>query len=240
MSSGKHVAAARPSVVALFLTAVFFCSYAYFESGKGWNQDSRFDLTRALVEQHTVKIDSYRANTGDSAFFQGHFYCDKAPGLSLLATPVWALIRAGARSAGKDPDSTRTARLGLYLAGLVTVALPTALALALLFLEALEMGSSVGGAAFGAVALALSTPLWCYATLFWGHAASGAFLVFAFIAARMLERPHYTARGLWLGFGVGLAAGYEYRGRLQHHANVHGWLPGDLLQSLRAAVANLC
>lgn len=189
MTSGKHVAAARPSLVALFLTGVLFCSYAYFESGKGWNQDSRFDLTRALVEQHSVKIDSYHANTGDSAFFEGHFYSDKAPGLSLLATPVWALIRVGARSARKDPDSTDITRLGLYLAGLVTVALPTALALALLFLEALEMGSSVGGAVFGAVALGLGTPLWCYATLFWGHAASGAFLVFAFVAARVSRGP---------------------------------------------------
>jgi hypothetical protein len=208
VSSGRSVAAARPSRVALFLAAVLLCSYAYFESGEGWNQNSHFDLTRALVEQNTVKIDSYQGNTGDKAFFEGHFYCDKAPGLSLVAAPVWALIRVLARAAGKDPDSTEIIRLGLYSAGLMTVALPTALALALLFLEAIEMGSSVGGAAFGAIALGLSSPLWCYATLFWGHAASGAFLVFAFLAAKALQKRENAALSLWIGFGVGLAAGW--------------------------------
>ncbi len=208
MNSGINTVAARPYRAALFLVAVLVCSYAYFESGSGWNQDSHFDLTRALVEHHTVKIDSYRANTGDIASFGAHFYSNKAPGLSLLAAPVWELIRVLSRARGKDPDSTDVTRLGLYLAGLVTVALPAALALALLFLESIKMGSSVRGAVFGAVALGLSTPLWCYATLFWAHAASGAFLVFAFVAAKALQRPEYTARNQWIGLGVGLAAGW--------------------------------
>ncbi len=196
------------SRLALLLAAVLFCSYAYFFPGWGANQNSRFDLTRALVEEQTVKIDAYHQNTRDKALFGGHYYCDKAPGLSLLAAPVWGLVRVAARTLGKDPSSRRTVRLGLYAAAVVTVALPTALAFALLFLAMLKMGASVDGAAFGAVALGLGTPLWCYATLFWGHAAAGAFLVFAFIAAMALDNLGSPVRALWLGVGVGLAAGW--------------------------------
>jgi hypothetical protein len=208
VNNGKKIASPNASYVALLLALTFFSSYAYFESGSGWNQDSHFDLTRALVEQHTVRIDSYQANTGDKAFFNGHFYCDKAPGLSLLAAPSWALTRVLARAGGKDPNSYEIIRLGRYLAGMVTVAIPTAVALALFFLEALDLGSSLAGATFAVTALGWSTPLWTYATLFWGHAAAGAFLVLAFLAAKALRKREHADRAPWIAFAVGLAAGW--------------------------------
>ncbi len=34
---------------ALLISAVAFISYAYFYQGGGWNQNSRFDLVRAIV-----------------------------------------------------------------------------------------------------------------------------------------------------------------------------------------------
>ncbi|MBV9625487.1 MAG: hypothetical protein JOZ14_16085 [Acidobacteria bacterium] len=222
---------------------MLFCSYAYFDSGGGWNQDSRFGLTRALVEQHTVKIDSFQSNTGDKAFFEGHFYCDKAPGLSLLAAPVWALVRLGVRTIHGDPASPGVIRLGLYAVGITTVALPTALALASLLAFSVEMGASPTGAVFGAVALGLATPLWCYATLFWGHATAGALLVFAFRLAKALDKPGLPTRALIMGLGVGLAAGWatlvEYPaapagGILAAYALVNTWRvqPRTVLQVL--------
>ncbi len=39
---------------ALLIGAVAFASFAYFYGGGGWNQNSRFDLLRAIIEQHTV------------------------------------------------------------------------------------------------------------------------------------------------------------------------------------------
>ena len=71
----------------LALFVLVFGVYAYFYQGGGWNQNSRFDLTRALVEQGTASIDDYQANTGDKARVNGRFYCDKAPGVSFLAVP---------------------------------------------------------------------------------------------------------------------------------------------------------
>ncbi len=190
----------------LLAATVLFLSYAYFYPGFGWNQNTRFDLTRALVEEHTVRIDSFQGNTGDKAFLQGHYYCDKAPGLSFAAVPVWAAVRALMRAEGKDPSSSTAVRWGLYTSTLITVALPTVLALSLLFSSAIEMGASAHAAAFAVLALGLGTPLWCYATLFWGHAAAGAFLVFAFAAARELGSPRCSCP-LWQGLLVGLAGG---------------------------------
>jgi hypothetical protein len=48
--------------------------------------------------------------------------------------------------------------------------------------------------------------MWAYATLFWGHAAAGSFLVFAFAAAFALRKP--TAHPLLLGLVVGGTAGW--------------------------------
>jgi len=72
------------------LFALVFGAYAYFYQAGGWNQNSRFDLTRAIVEQGTVAIDAFHENTGDKAQRGDHWFTDKAPGLSWLAVPAYA------------------------------------------------------------------------------------------------------------------------------------------------------
>jgi hypothetical protein len=73
---------------------VLFLTYAYFSFDPGWNGWSRMDLTRALVEDRTTRIDRFHNNTGDKSYFRGHYYSDKDPGLSLLAVPAYATYRA--------------------------------------------------------------------------------------------------------------------------------------------------
>src|SRR3954451_5315922 len=90
---------------AFLLAAVSFLSFIYFYEGGGWNQNSRFDLLRAIVERHTLQIDAYHQNTQDKAHFQGHYYSDKAPGLVFLAVPFAAAARSGMRIVGTDPAS---------------------------------------------------------------------------------------------------------------------------------------
>ena len=89
---------------ALLLGTVTFLSFIYFHEGGGWNQNSRFDLLRAIVERHTLQIDAYHDNTQDVAHFNGHYYSDKAPGLVFLALPFAKAIRPILRMAGVDPD----------------------------------------------------------------------------------------------------------------------------------------
>ena len=69
-------------------------SYAYFSPATQWNENSRFNLTRSLVERGSLNIDPYHQNTGDKSYREGHYYTDKAPGVSFLGVPGYALIFA--------------------------------------------------------------------------------------------------------------------------------------------------
>src|SRR5438552_18731229 len=128
---------------ALLIFVVTFVSYAYFYEGGGWNQNSRFDLVRAIVEQGTLRIDAYHENTQDKSFYQGHYYSDKAPGLVLLALPAAAIARPLLRATGIDPMSLPGLVAISYLATVFAVALPRALACACLLWIAVRLGDNV-------------------------------------------------------------------------------------------------
>ena len=57
---------------ARFVAFVLFATYAYFASAPSWNESSRFDLTRSIVERGRLDIDPYHHNTGDKSFGRGH------------------------------------------------------------------------------------------------------------------------------------------------------------------------
>ncbi len=205
-SPSEKPALARKAAILLGL--VTFLSFQYFYEGGGWNQNSRFDLLRAIVERHTLQIDAYHQNTGDKAHFGGHYYSDKAPGLVFLAVPFALLARPALQSVGIDPDSARGEIAVSYIASAGAVALPAALAAVCLFFLGLRFAGDLGGAAFGALVMCLGTPLWAYASLFWAHALVGACLLFAFASALRLQRSQ-SARGDWCwALAVGLAAGW--------------------------------
>jgi hypothetical protein len=191
--------------IALLLGALAFFSFTYFYEGGGWNQNSRFDLLRAIVEKHTLQIDAYHENTQDKAHFQGHYYSDKAPGLVFLAIPFAVAARPALRLTGVDPESPRGLIALSYVASAGAVALPTAFAAVCLFFLGLRLGASSMGAAFAAFVMCLGTPIWAYASLFWAHALGGACLVVAFAAALKLsnEGPDF----FW-AFVVGITAGW--------------------------------
>jgi len=193
---------------AFLLGSVCFLSFIYFYEGGGWNQNSRFDLLRAIVERHTLEIDAYHENTGDKAYFQGHYYSDKAPGLVFLAVPFALAARPALRIAGVDPGSPRGELALSYVMTACAVALPTALAGVCLFFLGLRFASNSTGAAFGTLVMCLGTPLWAYASLFWAHALVGACLVFAFAAAlKLRESQNAHGDSLW-ALALGLAAGW--------------------------------
>ena len=193
---------------AILLGAVSFFSFIYFYEGGGWNQNSRFDLLRAIVERHTLQIDAYHENTQDKAHFKGRYYSDKAPGLVFLAVPFAVIARPALRVAGVDPESARGELALSYVVSASAVALPAALAGVCLFFLGLRFGGGSSGAAFGALVMSLGTPMWAYASLFWAHALVGACLIFAFAAALKIgDSKNARADFLW-ALAVGLAAGW--------------------------------
>jgi hypothetical protein len=197
----------RPEA-ALFVLALG--TYAYFFQAGGWNQNVRLDLTRAILEEHTVVIDDYVGNTGDFSVFNRHFYCDKAPGVSVLSLPVyaaWSWVARDMRPRG------RMIHLGGYLVTLWAIGLPSALAVAVLFRLALRWSASAPAAAGLALAWAFGTIALPYATLLYGHQLAAALLVLAVaLVARAPDVPaSNTAR--WTPvrlFAAGLLLGTAF------------------------------
>jgi hypothetical protein len=197
------VASARAAIFTLL-----FASYAYFYQAGGWNQNSRFDLVRAVTNDHAVRIDPYQLNTGDKALYDGHYYSDKAPGLALAAIPIAAAGRLALVASGGDPESFAGLAILSYLATVLTVGLLTALAGVVLYDLAIELGASSGGALFAATAFGLATPMWTLATLFIGHAMAAAGLLFAFAATARIGRERDLRSNLKLAAAAGVSAGW--------------------------------
>ncbi len=91
---------ARATLVPLIGALLF--SYAFFVGAPAWNQNSRFALTHALVEDGSFAIDSNHHTTGDKSFRDGHFYSDKAPGVSFFACIPYATYAVLRRVVGTD------------------------------------------------------------------------------------------------------------------------------------------
>ena len=219
----------------LGLFLVLLTCYSYFPPRwADWNQNSRLDLVMALVDDHTLHIDKYVANTGDYAYHGGHYYSDKAPGLALLGVPVYAalrgllpselLLRVQALADGSESLKTTLrpdgAGLGydrtLYFVALgvttfVAVAIPSALLGVILLHVVMSFGSGAREALASTALYGLGTSAFPYANAFYGHQTS-AFLLFAAFAVLLAVRRGRLTRS-WLvlaGFLSGYAAITEY------------------------------
>jgi len=182
--------------IAEWLFLLTFAVAAYFHSGGGWNQNSQFDLTRAIVERHTFAIDAYALNTGDRAFANGHVYSNKAPALSWLAAIPYALLHAMMGT----PHNTLALTIAAYICTLLTVGIFAALIPALLYAEARRRGVDPLWAATIALVIAFGTELLPYSTLMMFMLPSGSLMLIAYVA-----RNDAVA-----GFAAGLATITNY------------------------------
>jgi len=182
------------------LFALILGVYAYFYQAGGWNQNVRMDLTRAIVEQGTLNIDAYHRNTGDKSSFGDHYYCDKAPGVSFVAVPAYAAFRW---LGGRDLDRAA------YVSTLFAVALPSALGvLAFFWLVSLLGGGGLPRLGL-ALAYALGTLAFPYATFFYGHLPAASALLGGFALAvdarrNGARRSRLFAGGLLLGAAIAI------------------------------------
>jgi hypothetical protein len=181
---------------------LIFFSYAYFYQGGGPNQFSRLGLTAALVESQSVTIDDYHELTFDKAVRGPHFYCDKAPGLSFLAVPGYALLRP-LILIRTEHGSRDWLNRALYVMTLLAVSLPVALAMASFDRRAWQEAGPAA-AFWVTIALALGSPLTVYASQFVSHALCAALLWLAFaILTEPSPREWSSVRaGLLVGWSV--------------------------------------
>jgi len=145
----------------------------YFVELRSPNPLVRIYLTRALVDDGTVTTDGPVGRYGglsDQARRDGHYYCDKAPGVSLMATPIYAAMRLFA-SAEQISN-----RLLLAVARIFLCALPAAACLLLVDLWLLALGVAARRRAAALAALGGGSLLLPYSLELFGHAPA-AFLV---------------------------------------------------------------
>ncbi len=215
------------------LAALLFLCYAYFLPRRvDWNQNGRMDLTLALVDQGSLAIDAYVDNTGDYAHFGAHYYSDKAPGVSFLGVPFYALFRTltGAPGIGdilqQIAARLKTGRasaqelagifpwrgyfaLALYATTLGAVALPSVLLGLLVYRVARELGNPAGWAALLTLVYGLATLAFPYGSAFYGHMLAAACLFGAFWLTRprgasesVPSGPRLLAAGVLLGYAI--------------------------------------
>jgi hypothetical protein len=178
--------------IAAALAALLFLTYGYFFAAPSWNENSRFALTRSIVERGRLDIDPYQHETGDKAFARGHHFSDKAPGprpgrarlrrLSPLPArhrrpPAVVDRRRRPRRSQRAHPGQRHFRRALYLCNLFTNALAGAALGGLFFLLLVRRFALAPRPRLAAtLALAVGTLVLPYATMFYGHVLVAAFL----------------------------------------------------------------
>ena len=168
------------------LFALVFFGHAWFVGALGWNQTARIGATLSFVEpgpnQLTLRIDARGDTrglpTGDWALgVDGHYYSNKAPGVSLIGVPAYALIFVAERSLGLDPRSPLLTRWNSIFLNLWCSIAWTAAATTLLFVHLGAAGLRRDEALLGALAYAFGTLAFPYDTSIWGHTTAAACLL---------------------------------------------------------------
>jgi hypothetical protein len=176
--------------------AWLFGLFAYFVPGPTWNPVSRFDLTRSIVERHTLIIDEIADDTGDKALSDGHWYSDKAPLPALVAVLPYAVMHGIDRLRGVQPEYravgpaieperrvlvNSTFRRDLYACSLVTAA-AGGTAIGIMVFALLRRWTGPVAALFGSLAVTVGTPVFPYATSFYGHVPAAACVLAGYLA----------------------------------------------------------
>lgn len=195
----------RGALWALF--ALVWVSAAWFANDFDIaNAITRMYATVSILDTGSTRIDPYKDLTIDKAQVDGHYYTDKAPGMTLMALAPVAATKGAAGSLGADlalinTDGTLNKRRLAVLefpAIVFTTSLFAAAAAATSWTFSAMMTGSRLPALAGTVLVWLGTYLWGWSGRFFGHATSAALLVIAFAALARLARSEPDRARLWL------------------------------------------
>ncbi|MEP9404179.1 hypothetical protein [Sphingomonas sp. VNH70] len=176
----------RDSVAWLLLVLTWF-SCAWFGSWEyNPNNAVRMFAAITIVEQGDARIDRYAPLTIDKATFDGHYYSDKAPGITLLSLPIVAAADAvsGTRATDypasfDDPGFNRFLKIRIRLVAAIVCAGLSALAAMLLYDLVRGVTGQAGAGVVAALAYGHGTTVWGWSTTIFGHAAVAALLLIA-------------------------------------------------------------
>lgn len=223
----------RAYAAAVFL--ILLICYGYFmPKWADWAANSRADLVYAFVDEGVLTIDSYHENTGDKAFFEGHYYTDKSLGPSLLALPFYVVFKViatlppvqnlienggslGGFSDTLNPEGAGFRPQAMYQGMALTfmtffaTSIPAALLGTVVFLFAARFARKDSYAFLAALVYGLATPVFAYSNVLFQHqlAAFGIFVGFYLLWRVIYENASH--RWLWVvGVLFGFVAITEY------------------------------
>ncbi|MBW2652693.1 MAG: hypothetical protein JRC57_06375 [Deltaproteobacteria bacterium] len=191
---------------------LFFVSYGYFFQGGGWNQNIRICLTRAIIHHGTFTVDRFKedskemefVNAGNWAFYNGHYYSNKSPGLSFLAVPSFALAEYCLKHLlPNDPE--QQVLFSAYFSNLCTTVLMSSLLCLLIFhvfhhffqMSIRDSFLLMLFYGFGTIAFSYSTTFYCHQP-----AAFCSFL--SFVLVMHIRKDNFQKKGI-----VALLAGFS-------------------------------
>jgi hypothetical protein len=196
----------------LVIAALYVLPLAGSPPATNPNEVARIELGVAMATGTGLDIGPVAVVYGlseDVARRSGRIYSDKAPGLSFLAAPATLILGP---LLPPVPDTSLPAFWPLrHLLTLLLVALPTA-GLAFVIATCLP-GADPRRRSGLAVITALATPLWAYATVFFGHAPAAILVTVAWallLRPGAIERPPNRLHALLGGVAAGFAVTVEY------------------------------
>lgn len=210
--AGMGVAATGRASFTIWLLAAI--TLFWFYPGGDPNQSSRMLLVEAIALRGVPHVDHDHGRTIDKGEHRGHYYSDKAPGISLLAVPAYAAFRAAESLTGLPHDARTVARARVHAITFLLAGLP-ALGAAMLLARALRrLGSTEVRSLVLACGFLFGTLLFPYGTMLYGHALAAMLLMAMFVVVfewdAHADRAERVKRATGLGALAGAAFVVEY------------------------------
>jgi hypothetical protein len=192
----------RLGLIAVLLVGL---TYATVMQSFSWNQTSHYDLIRSLNHDKTT-IDQYQENTGDKAYYKGHWYSARAPGLALFSLPFYDTLNLVGAESWTDRHVAPPNHPGdemIYLIGLWATVLPGLILLLLVWRLAESIEPGYGAAT--AVILGLGTMTLPLSMLVFSHVFCACLGFAAFV---LMWREREGPPNPWYLGVAGLLMGY--------------------------------
>lgn len=191
--------------VSWLLALLLVAAFAPLVAPESSQPASRFALTAAISEHHTIDIRGYPLGV-DRAIYSGQLRSDKAPGQSMLAVPVYLVGRAlGAESAA---HLRQDGNLTLWWVTFWMTLLPFVGLVVLMYLAASRHAPSSTALAVAA-GIGVGTMMLPHAVNLYGHDLAALFGFGAWLA---IERvPSSARRAAFAGFLGAMAVVTEYQ-----------------------------
>lgn len=190
----------------------YLYAFPYHPELNNPNENVRFYMTAAIVEQHSYVIDTLRTRWGwvnDAAVKDGHAYSVKAPGASELGVPGYWLYAHVQRARGLPIDRV----VALWICRVTGSVLPALLFLFFLHRWLLRRVASEPVLADATVfAVGLGSLLYGYGMMFVSHtqSAAAAFGAFALLTEARTRRTTTPGRAWLAGLLAAGATWLEY------------------------------